>query len=120
MPEGSPLQTATCFLLDQNFKPRCQRHRLIAKFHVAEEERELEQSEPCVPFQTTVNSSKHRKAKGKTVAAGKAARQNNATCFVFFISSHIFSLFIFTPYGVCRMLGEVGGWVQEKEGVGEG
>ncbi len=109
-------QHASCWI--KTSSPAASVTAWLQNFMLLKKRGNLEQRAPVSrskPQWTPANTERQR---GKSVAAGKAARQNNATCFVFFISSHIFSLFIFTPYGVCRMLGEVGGWVQEKEGVG--
>lgn len=114
MPEGSPLQTATWFLLDQNFKPCCQHHRLLAKFWVAEEEREFGTKWAPVscskPQWTPANTEKQR---GKSVAAGK--RHGKTRQLFFLYRRTFFSLYFHTLWGLPNVGRWEGGCTRKKE-----
>lgn len=84
-----------------------------AKFHVVEEERgNLEQTEPLC------TNPNHSELQQKQKGTGKNLSRHGKTTQLVFLSLHII-LFILTPYGVCRTLGEVGGWLQVNERVGD-
>lgn len=62
---------------------------------------------PCVMFQNHSELQQTQKSKGENLLRLVKRHGKTTQLFFFFTVAH-FSLFIFTPYGVCRMLGEVG------------
>lgn len=83
----------------------------LQNFELLKKRGNLEQSEPLCPVPNHSELQQTQKSKGENLL--RLVKRHGKTRQLFFLYVAHFSLFIFTPYGVCRMLG--GGRVGARE-----